>query len=252
MENELRTSTNERVVVDEACDAPPLVEHQHTAAEVQQGCLVGSSNRIAQVKPLQRLLCWSGLAIKFTMFLFVMQTPWFWFSMSLHEPWDRIRMLQIFMMMNGVVDAAASVIVLMFVYRAACNLRNAGGEGLKFHPLAALACWFVPVVNLFVPFIVMYEIYRASGSQRFSMEWRTDRLSLTFCVWWACWLLIGAITPAMATRLDVITASEMSSNLVLCVTRALLFIFSARAFLKIISEINHRQMHKFPELRTAE
>jgi hypothetical protein len=73
---------------------------------------------------------------------------------------------------------------LAWQYRAHANLRVLGARGLTFHPVAAVAVWFVPAVNLLVPLLVMRELWMASDPEAGAEDWRSRPTSALLPFWW--------------------------------------------------------------------
>lgn len=82
----------------------------------------------------------------------------------------------------------ASVLFLIWMYRARRNLVPLRAGGLVYSPFWAVAGWFIPIMHLFRPFQVMREIWRASepaGDPRQPMDWKTTPGSALLGWWWA-------------------------------------------------------------------
>jgi hypothetical protein len=74
---------------------------------------------------------------------------------------------------------------LLWQHRAHANLRALGARGLRFTPGWAVGWWFVPLANLFMPYLAVRELWRASvaGARH---EGRTSGLLVP--AWWGTWL----------------------------------------------------------------
>ncbi len=55
------------------------------------------------------------------------------------------------------------IAVLVWIYRANANLRDARMEDLKHSPAWAVVCWIIPVISLFMPFLTMRALYNRSN-----------------------------------------------------------------------------------------
>jgi hypothetical protein len=73
----------------------------------------------------------------------------------------------------------------MWTYRASNNLRALGAEGLSHSPGWAVGSNFVPIVNFFVPFMAMREIWQASAQPG---NWQGQHRTPLLGWWWALWL----------------------------------------------------------------
>jgi hypothetical protein len=73
----------------------------------------------------------------------------------------------------------------MWIYRANRNARTLGAVGMKHSPGWSVGSYFVPIVNLFVPFLSMREIWRASLNPGNPESAPTTPL---LGWWWFLWL----------------------------------------------------------------
>jgi hypothetical protein len=94
----------------------------------------------------------------------------------------------------GSLGACAAVVVfLVWFYRARVNADGRGWPQRR-SPGWAIGAWFVPVINLWFPFQIMADIWRAG----LPAEARANRLILPG-IWWACFLafyLVASVVPA--------------------------------------------------------
>lgn len=73
-----------------------------------------------------------------------------------------------------------AVVFLMWLTRAHKNL-NTFGEDLRGY--GTVVVWFVPVVNLWMPYHVVREIWHKSGPPR-----TAEPTAWFLRAWWACWV----------------------------------------------------------------
>ena len=84
------------------------------------------------------------------------------------------------------VYVATTVLFGVWIYRAARNLRALGASNLRFGPGMAVGSYFIPILNLFMPFQAMKEIWNASRTP-LSKNLRAGNSLLT--MWWTLWLI---------------------------------------------------------------
>lgn len=86
----------------------------------------------------------------------------------------------------------SAVIFIMWFRRAYNNLHEMR-SGLTYTEGWAAGAWFVPIMNLYVPYRIMKELYTGTNtllSQ--NLETCTTRLKTNYLVWWwALWLITG-------------------------------------------------------------
>jgi len=83
----------------------------------------------------------------------------------------------------------ATIALLVWVYRAYSNLSAFHAGDLKSSPVMAVVLWLIPIVNWFIPWRVMNEIWRASDPQcpidpRRPTAWKTSESSPLVTFWW--------------------------------------------------------------------
>jgi hypothetical protein len=107
---------------------------------------------------------------------------------------------------QGLGLASSGVVFLFWLHRAYANLKALGGEP-RYRPAWAVAAFVVPVVNLFLPFLILQEVWRASdpetvdqkGAKALNIVVEDSSKSLLVIVWWGLWLL-AVIDAVIAYR----------------------------------------------------
>jgi len=86
------------------------------------------------------------------------------------------------------------IFFLIWIYRSHKNLRVFGAIELKYSPGWAVGGFFVPLLNLFRPYQVIAEIWKASAkgaSRGGGTNWKFEQIPVYFSLWWGLWLLSG-------------------------------------------------------------
>jgi hypothetical protein len=99
-------------------------------------------------------------------------------------------------MIQLVLVAGTAILFLTWMYRAYKNLRAFNVRGLQYSPGWAVGGWFVPFLNLGMPYAVMREIWRASSPGAPAADdaaWKREPTSPLLGWWWAAWLLGGFV-----------------------------------------------------------
>jgi hypothetical protein len=113
--------------------------------------------------------------------------------------------------LRAVIFVATLVPFGMWIHRANKNARALGAIGMKASPGWAVGSYFVPVVNLFAPFIAMREIWRASANPG-DLESAPGTPLLGW--WWVFWLangFSGWAAAAMLKHADTAVAAQHAS-----------------------------------------
>jgi len=132
-------------------------------------------------------------------------------------------------LLSAVAFITAVVLVCMWMYRAAANIRALGATA-TISPGWAAGWWFVPIANLAMPYFALKEIYAGSHGASDASH-KNNAAPGMLKLYWACWL-IGNVTSTIETRLVmnpdpdvVLMASYVGvASLVLSVTSGLLLI----------------------------
>lgn len=108
-----------------------------------------------------------------------------------------------------VVLVVTAVLFIRWLAQARRNAEALGGRGMVHAPAWAVWGWFVPILNLFRPYEVVGEIWRASepGPDRRSHP-LAESTPPFMRAWWAAWL-IGGFLSQLAFRMHM-RLSELS------------------------------------------
>lgn len=131
-------------------------------------------------------------------------------------------------LMSYFVYPPSILAILVWIYMAHSNLHKAGLTGLNYSPAWATFSFFVPIVNLWVPFRAMRELAnRSAGEPEELAEADVDEVFS----WWGCWIgafVVGLFvaytvlveitpwlfltTPFWATQIILILANILSAG----------------------------------------
>lgn len=103
---------------------------------------------------------------------------------------------------GNLMSFLSMIAVLLWTYTAHANLRAAGLEGLNYSPAWATFSFFVPFVNLVVPFKAMRELANRSAGEP---EWFAESTVDVVTSWWSCFV-ISAVVGAIVSFTMVVDA----------------------------------------------
>lgn len=83
--------------------------------------------------------------------------------------------------------------MLLWVQRVNGNLHRLGATGLRFSPRWAQLSFFVPPINLWMPYLAVREIAKCSSSP---LAWRAEPVSPLVIWWWGLSLSYAGVTAA--------------------------------------------------------
>jgi Domain of unknown function (DUF4328) len=120
----------------------------------------------------------------------------------------------------GVVIYLLGVVVFLFWFRRAYrNLRPLRGQ-MSWAPGWAIGAWFVPLVNLYLPWRITMEIWEGTDPELQDLEARGKpiRIPIWLHLWWLSWVG-GNIGDRVYSTMSVSTvAAERSATIVLVVS----------------------------------
>jgi Domain of unknown function (DUF4328) len=135
----------------------------------------------------------------------------------------------------GTIDSLLSLILVVlfsvWVYRANANARALGAQGMRFSSGWAVGWFFVPIMNLFRPYQVVREIWKASDPE-VSSQW--DQLQTPGLVkaWWATllvsWIGIHLTNPSITHGLVTVLMAASAINLLAHVGSCILALLLVR------------------------
>jgi hypothetical protein len=88
---------------------------------------------------------------------------------------------------------AAAIPVAGWIYRAHANLREAGLGEIAYSPGWSVGSFFVPLVNLVIPFRAMRELHNRSHGEA---PWLAHEPVADVASWWSCHLAAVAVLSA--------------------------------------------------------
>jgi hypothetical protein len=101
------------------------------------------------------------------------------------------------------------VVWLIWQHRAHANLRAVGVTELEYSPGWAVGWWLIPIANLWKPFQVNRELWKASSGVH---DWRSLQTGTVLGWWWASWILASVLGRiAAGARSDAETPMALRS-----------------------------------------
>lgn len=88
----------------------------------------------------------------------------------------------------ALIHTASYIFGGMWIYRAACNVRALGAQGLDDKPGWAVGWYFIPLMNLVMPFRAMQQIWQSSRAPR---QWNKQPTPGLLRWWWGLWLSVN-------------------------------------------------------------
>lgn len=104
----------------------------------------------------------------------------------------------VFALFQFAVHMGTCVFFLVWMNRAAKNIRAFGQQALTVSPGWCVGWWFVPIANNWMPFVAMREIWKASDPDSVGPNaqhpWMASRVPAMLWAWWGAYVLSGFLT----------------------------------------------------------
>jgi hypothetical protein len=100
--------------------------------------------------------------------------------------------------LTGMAFLLSTVLFYLWLYRAIRNLPVLGAKSVDLSPGFVIVSFYLPILNLFLPFLAMRKLWRASFNPR---QWPTQRVGIVVTILWVSWVLgrHGWIGPDAST-----------------------------------------------------
>lgn len=105
------------------------------------------------------------------------------------------------------VFIAAALAALLWIHRANANAHALGAADMMVSPGWAVGWYFVPLMNLVMPYLAMRELWKASARPG---DWQLEPAPPTILAWWLLWLASG-VAGTIALRLSLEFGKEGAS-----------------------------------------
>lgn len=153
------------------------------------------------------------------------------------------------------VYVAAGVSFLVWLYRVRSNLAALGAD-VERSPGWAVGSFFVPFVNLVVPYLCVQEAWRVSGRVWTPEEyggWRQARGSLVISAWWILWVVgtvFGGISRVLGRGATTPAQHEAAADLQ--VLRGVAMAVTAALGVWVVVALTRRQERALRERRAPD
>lgn len=110
-----------------------------------------------------------------------------------------------------IVFIACAFVTLRWLYLANANARALGADDLMGSPGLAVGWFFIPLANLFMPYMTVRDMWKASANPR---DWQGASAPAAIILWWLLWLasnIAGTISFRLWLEKDAGSAGEIFS-----------------------------------------
>jgi len=138
------------------------------------------------------------------------------------------------------VILATVVLFAIWIYRAGYNARQLGATGMQFSPGWAVGWYFIPILNLWKPYLAMKEIWKASAAPA---RWQEYSRGPILPLWWGFFLLSNFLNnAAFRVGLFAKTISEIVAADIISTASDAVDIVASLTALALVRQIYRMQM----------
>lgn len=146
------------------------------------------------------------------------------------------------------VFIVTSILFCVWIHRVYKNLPALNANGLKYSPGWAVGWFFVPIMNLFRPYQVTTEIWKASNPDvtiKGELDWKDSSLSPLLPCWWSLWILSGIVGNIVSRLyLSANDVDSLSASYWGYLVLDILDVAATVLLVTIVIKIDHRQREK--------
>jgi hypothetical protein len=88
------------------------------------------------------------------------------------------------------VFVVSGILILKWLHRANYNSRQLGAKNMEFTPGWSIGYYFVPIMNLWKPYMAMKELWKASVNPK---DWNNQITPGLLPQWWGLWIVTGLL-----------------------------------------------------------
>lgn len=135
-----------------------------------------------------------------------------------------------------------AISILMWIYRANSNVRQLGVMNMEFSPGWSIGYYFIPLLNFWVPYQAMKEIYRCSQTVSHQPEKMGEGI---LALWWFLWIssnILGKLTWKASSSTQESSIEQLINTNILYQINALIDIPLSIALFLIVRKIYRMQM----------
>jgi Domain of unknown function (DUF4328) len=142
-----------------------------------------------------------------------------------------------------VLYVATAAVTLRWIYLANANAHALGAADMMVSPGWAVGWYFVPLMNLAMPFIAMRETWKASARPH---DWQLEPAPPAIIAGWLCWL-VSSIAGMIGLRLSLEFGKEGAATAeIFAFVSDLAFIPAALLLAWIVGRIQAMQSRAVP------
>lgn len=159
--------------------------------------------------------------------------------------------LQLFVVLfiNMLLFLVCMPIYFVWLYGALRNARSFQPQDISFTPIRGILFYFIPVLNIFLPYFDLQELWKTSKAPK---DWKNVKSSALIRCWW----FLFVVTHLVFYIFDLALSSfekPVSADVLLAISSTLMFSYLFQALtiwllISIITQIHRNQAHAYVSL----
>jgi len=105
-----------------------------------------------------------------------------------------ISLLQITGFASLLAFIASAILIIQWIYRANANVRQLGALNMHYTPAWSVGYYFIPIFNLWKPYLAMKEIFKASIAPS---DWTDAKTTYILPLWWTLWIASNLLNQSI-------------------------------------------------------
>ena len=145
---------------------------------------------------------------------------------------------QLVIIQSLIVFVVTGIVFLFWIYRANVNCHGFGAKNMRFSPRWSIGYFFIPILNLFEPYLAMKEIWQVSTDPT---AWRQEKGSALLGWWWGLWLITLGTYLTSLIPMNVASSEAMQTLTVVSVLTSVTDILHGVFALLLVTAIYRKQ-----------
>lgn len=151
--------------------------------------------------------------------------------------------------LSVIVLLAGALAFLVWLYRVSTNVAALGIDDTRWGPKWAVGWWFIPIMNLFRPYQVVKEIWKAYDPAARPGAWRDAAVPGLLGWWWASFLIASGVAngAGRAAMRGSDTIDAYMLNTTVYAVSEILWVIATIPAIMVVKEIDRRQTARHAE-----
>jgi hypothetical protein len=137
------------------------------------------------------------------------------------------------------------VLFCKWTSRSVSNARALGAIGMEHTPGWAVGYYFIPILNLFRPYMAIKETYLASDPEADAINWKHATAPGFLLAWWLCWIFGNIVSQADIRMSNTNDLQMMAASWYVGLVSSVLTMIAAVLAARLVHSLADRQAEKY-------